>query len=408
MNLQNRCCQKVAYSLRILHADGSIELNAYLQPTYYYHLKDHASATLSTGLGNVLAVVSPTVTNSLEVLQTNDYFPFGMSMSKNSTTTPYNKYKYNGKEEQEMPGKWLDYGARFYDAQLGRWHSVDPLAQSYDNTSSYAYVLNNPINAIDPDGQLIIFVNGFMLDQWKGQDNNKTILFSYGYGGMHGEIPNANYHPYPPQRNFTIKSAEYMGKPFNYWGNEQNPNAGVGGVFSQVYNDYNTLFVNATADNNSQAQDRYSEGINAGYDLISKLIGCITLNEGETIKIIGHSQGAAFAAGLAFVLANNQKYSSLVEIVHYIAPPQPGDFKHPSNIHGEQWSTVSDWVSSKWTPLMWLNGGSSLKKIDGILSNHYHIRESYQGSRGGHSANTYLDRLVEYYRSLGIDVTVYE
>ena len=97
--------------LRILHADSSIELNASLQPTYYYRLKDH--------LGNVRAVVSPTVTNSLEVVQTTDYYPFGMSMSKNSTTTPYNKYKYNGKEEQEMPGKWLDYGARMYDAQLG-------------------------------------------------------------------------------------------------------------------------------------------------------------------------------------------------------------------------------------------------------------------------------------------------
>jgi RHS repeat-associated protein len=131
--------------LRILHADGSIELNANLQPTYYYHLKDH--------LGNVRAVVSPTVTNSLEVVQTNDYYPFGMSMSKNSTTTPYNKYKYNGKEEQEMPGKWLDYGARFYDAQLGRWHSVDPHAENYYAWSPYHYAANNPIIMLDPDGR---------------------------------------------------------------------------------------------------------------------------------------------------------------------------------------------------------------------------------------------------------------
>jgi RHS repeat-associated protein len=121
-------------------------------------LKDHASATLSTGLGNVLAVVSPTVTNSLEVLQTNDYFPFGMSMSKNSTTTPYNKYKYNGKEEQEMPGKWLDYGARFYDAQLGRWHSVDPLAEQYVYNTPYSYVGNRPLVFFDPDGR---FAQGY-------------------------------------------------------------------------------------------------------------------------------------------------------------------------------------------------------------------------------------------------------
>jgi RHS repeat-associated protein len=151
LNTEAVFCEQLP--LRILHADGSIELNANLQPTYYYHLKDH--------LGNVRAVVSPTVTNSLEVLQTNDYYPFGMSMSKNSTTTPYNKYKYNGKEEQEMPGKWLDYGARMYDAQLGRWHSVDPLCEEggQESWAPYHYVYNNPIKNTDPDGRIALIDN---------------------------------------------------------------------------------------------------------------------------------------------------------------------------------------------------------------------------------------------------------
>lgn len=48
---------------------------------------------------------------------------------------------------------WYDYGARFYDASLGRFHTIDPSAENYLSHSSYAYVLNNPMNLIDPDGR---------------------------------------------------------------------------------------------------------------------------------------------------------------------------------------------------------------------------------------------------------------
>ncbi len=147
---------------RISHADGYKSLCKNGEATFYYTLFDH--------LGNVRLVMQAGGSSGI-LKQTNDYYPFGMAFTKNVADSEEesfareNKYKYNrkfrhsrnpdpSKEEQEMPGRWLDYGARFYDAQLGRWHSVDALAndEMQIDKSPYTYAWNNPTNIIDPDG----------------------------------------------------------------------------------------------------------------------------------------------------------------------------------------------------------------------------------------------------------------
>ena len=109
---------------------------------YHYYLKDHQ--------GNNRVVVSQTGV----VEEINHYYPFGGLFANADGVQPY---KYNGKELDTTKGLNLyDYGARMYDPTLGRFTTMDPMAEKYYSVSPYAYCGNNPVNYIDIDGREVI------------------------------------------------------------------------------------------------------------------------------------------------------------------------------------------------------------------------------------------------------------
>ena len=124
----------------LLTEEGYINLTGTQQ--YHYYLKDHQ--------GNNRVVINQSGT----VEETNHYYPFGGVFGTTGNTQPY---KYNGKELDTKKGlNWYDYGARHYDAALGRFTTNDRFAEKYYSMSPYQYGANNPVNNIDVNGDTIV------------------------------------------------------------------------------------------------------------------------------------------------------------------------------------------------------------------------------------------------------------
>ena len=125
---------------KILFDGGYVDFSSG-SPVYMFFLKDH--------LGSVRAVVTETG----EVVQTNEYYPYGDLFSNSESENSDNRLRFSGKELSAETGMY-DFSARYLQPKLGRFTTIDPLAEKYPHLSPYAYCNCNPVNFVDPDGKI--------------------------------------------------------------------------------------------------------------------------------------------------------------------------------------------------------------------------------------------------------------
>ena len=136
---------------------------------YHYYLKDHQ--------GNNRVVINQSGT----VEETNHYYPFGGVFASSGNVQPY---KYNGKEYDGKKGlNWYDYGARHYDAALGRFTTNDRFSEKYHSLSPYQYGANNPVNTIDINGDSLLIVTPAAIEAiYNGLQDGSNIKMQFNNG----------------------------------------------------------------------------------------------------------------------------------------------------------------------------------------------------------------------------------
>ena len=238
---------------KLLNDYGYLSLSG--DATYHYFIRDYQ--------GNVRAVV----TSEGEAEEINHYYPFGGTFA--SSVGSVQPYKYNGKELDRKGGlDWYDYGARHYDAALGRWHAVDPMAEKYYDWSPYNYCANNPIKYIDPDGK----------DWYKVQ--NEEGIWTYSYS--------ADIHS-QKDLNKVVRNGMYLGVThtenniyYSLFGSKKVANSFEGVVYQKIDN---AILTSAIAEKNV---NNYFGGEDTGNSTTDFSIEGINLKESRYLGLDTH------------------------------------------------------------------------------------------------------------------------
>ena len=181
------------------------ESDTYEKMQFYYHPDHLGSSSYITNLDG-------------EVVQHIEYVPFGEVFVEERNNIWNTPYLFNAKEFDEETGLYY-YGARYYDPRVSLWISTDPMEDKFPSVSSYTYVLNNPLNILDPNGADIVYVNlgGQEVYRIKNKNIYKTYIQtsrsytspSKGNSGWK-EVPMPKIIQTRPSSNEDVSSEKYQ------------------------------------------------------------------------------------------------------------------------------------------------------------------------------------------------------
>ena len=161
-NLSGNLSGKALY---LHYTDNTEQLASRLVGNKQYELKDH--------LGNVRATVSDErLTEQPKVLTASNYYPFGMLQPNNHFSSGDYRFGFQGQEvdnEIKGNGNLINYKYRIHDPRIGRFLSIDPLANQFAYNSPYAFSMNRVIDGVELEGAEWIHYKVSSYDEESGE-----------------------------------------------------------------------------------------------------------------------------------------------------------------------------------------------------------------------------------------------
>ena len=220
--------------------------------------------------------------------------------------------------------------------EIGRWGVIDQKAELYKNITPYAYAANQPTNAIDPDGKLVIFINGFTgttMEQgtqwyWR-QYQMQSVPKTHSWSALGGFQDN-HYEPVQTGRAFDLEVSQQLG-------------------------DENRKYVHGG--NIISSGERKSSGEDQGYSDAPDIIASLHRTGGiidESIKFITHSMGGVYGdgyiAGIRKYLDKHPELKSQVSInlIADFDPFQANKIKNDGSVKKQQFTHKGKGSSTGW------------------------------------------------------------